>query len=164
MCASRVAHVMDLFSKLQWLGVCFWMQFKVLFFIFKALREIEPPHLRNFVFSYLRTSTHPIRSSRKSMLQVLSAKEGSRRHTFSPVHSTLYISHFPEVRLAPSVLAFQKSLKISSIISGDHLESLQSRWMRLNDGCPHTILGFCYVFIFLCFHFCCFYVSCFFML
>lgn len=52
--------------ELNWLPLCFWMQFKVLVFTFKVLHGTGPGYLRDHLFPI--TSTHPIRSIRVVLL------------------------------------------------------------------------------------------------
>lgn len=64
----RTAHVTPLFWKLQWLPVCFLVQFKVLFLTFKALYGMRLDYLRDYLF--VITSACSMMAGRKSMLRI----------------------------------------------------------------------------------------------
>lgn len=63
----RCCTLMSLFHKLHWLPLYFQLQFKMLVFNYK-----ESAYLRNCLFPV--TGTHPIRLSRRIVLQVPSIK------------------------------------------------------------------------------------------
>lgn len=64
---------LSLLCKLHWLPIGFWVRFKMLVATYKDFHSIQPGYLWGY-FSPL-ISAFPTRSSRKSMLHILSIKQ-----------------------------------------------------------------------------------------
>lgn len=105
-------HITALFCKLHWLPGCFWVPFKVIVFIFKALHGMG----LDWGTASLVTATfyHQVKSVGYAV--VPSPKElhlgGSRGHVFLLWLFLPSLPPLPKLSLVPSQLVFQKDLKV----------------------------------------------------
>ncbi|XP_070618653.1 uncharacterized protein, partial [Erythrolamprus reginae] len=110
---SKYAHVTPTLRSLHWLPISFRSQFKVLVMTYKALHGTGPEYLRDRLLPH--ESQRPVRSHRVGLLRVLSTKQcrlaGPRGRAFSVAAPTLWNQLPPEIRIAPTLLAFRKLLK-----------------------------------------------------
>uniref|UniRef100_A0A803T068 Reverse transcriptase domain-containing protein n=1 Tax=Anolis carolinensis TaxID=28377 RepID=A0A803T068_ANOCA len=102
-----------LFKELHWLPFIFRAQFKVQVITYKALNGLGPTYLRDRISPY--EPARPLRSSGEALLSLPPTSQlrlvGTRERAFSAVAPRLWNSLPREIRQAPTLLSFRKSLK-----------------------------------------------------
>ncbi|XP_067323144.1 uncharacterized protein, partial [Anolis sagrei] len=106
-------HTTPLLSQLHWLPICYRTQFKVLVLAYKALNGSGPKYLSDRILAYEPTRT--LRSSGEALLSIPPASQarlaGTRERAFSVVAPRLWNTLPADIRQAPSLMSFRKSLK-----------------------------------------------------
>ncbi len=103
-------HIHPQLASLHWLPVSFRMDFKILFFIFKALNNLAPSYICDCLSSYAPTRT--LRSSTACLLavpKVSHKKNGEAAFCF--YGPKLWNTLPPDLRMAESLAIFKKKLK-----------------------------------------------------
>uniref|UniRef100_R4GDA2 Reverse transcriptase domain-containing protein n=1 Tax=Anolis carolinensis TaxID=28377 RepID=R4GDA2_ANOCA len=102
-----------LFKELHWLPLIFRTQFKVLVITYQAQNGLGPIYLRDRLSPY--EPVRSLRSSGEALLSLPPASQarlvGTRDRAFSVVAPRLWNSLPREIREAPTLMAFRKSLK-----------------------------------------------------
>ncbi|XP_061460454.1 uncharacterized protein LOC133373973 [Rhineura floridana] len=110
---KRSEHVTPILARLHWLPICFWARFKVLVLTYKALHGTGPQYLMECLSRYEPTRT--LCSTLKALLQMPTQKDArkatTRKRAFSVAAPELWNTLPDEVRLAPTLLSFQRQLK-----------------------------------------------------
>ncbi|XP_067320958.1 uncharacterized protein [Anolis sagrei] len=111
--AGRREHTSPLLFQLHWLPICYRAQFKVLVLSYKALNSSGPKYLSDRISAYDPTRT--LRSSGEALLSIPPASQarlaGTRERAFSVVAPRLWNTLPVDIRQAPSLMSFRKSLK-----------------------------------------------------
>lgn len=128
--ASRLAHITPLLCELHCVILLLGL-IKKLVLTFKAIHGMGSDCLRDRLF--LITSPHPVWSSRRDILQVLSAKKlclvGPKREAFSTIVSSLWNYTPPRSRFIILLIKFLC-----------HLSLLQDASERLINVIPEVFL------------------------
>ena len=109
-CTRRRDHITPILQDLHWLPVRYRIQYKALLLTYKTINEHAPTYMKDMLHSY--QSGRALRSSNKLLLQV----PNSRLRTFGDKAFSVYAPKLwnalpHQIRTAPSVEAFKKSLK-----------------------------------------------------
>ena len=107
---SRRAHITPVLFTLHWLPVRFRIDFKILFFVFKALNGLAPEYLSEILT--LREHSRSLRSSNQLVLEVPRSRyKRWGDQAFAVAAPRLWNKLPPDIRTTTDVALFRSKLK-----------------------------------------------------
>ncbi len=108
--AKKYDHVTPILASLHWLPVHFRVQFKILLFVFKALKNQAPSYLKDLLIPL--SSTRHLRSTDRALLSVPRSRLKTKGDRAFSVNAPRLWNQLPlDCRLAPSITIFKSRLK-----------------------------------------------------
>ena len=106
----KACHISPVLKMLHWLPVKERIQYKILFYTYKALNDSAPPYIRDLLQQYLPTRT--LRSETKHMLCVPKSKTVTySKRCFKIMAPVLWNSLPYDIKTSESLGVFKKRLK-----------------------------------------------------
>ncbi len=108
--AKKYDHVTPILASLHWLPFHFRVQFKILLFVFKALKNQAPSYLKDLLI--LLSSTRHLRSTNRALLSVPRSRLKTKGDRAFSVNAPRLWNQLPlDCRLAPSITFLNRDWK-----------------------------------------------------